>query len=419
MMPSTTPAAEESARLKALHAFGILDTPEEPDFDDITRIASEICGTPISLITLVDDKRTWHKSKQGLELSEVPREQSLCNIAIQQPQQVLYMPDTGQDRRAVGLSLVAYPGRAESSGETGALLSFYAGVVLADTDGYKLGSLCVADYKPRELSAEQLAALRALGSQVMRQMELRRTLRLLQETQRQRDEAYAELESFTHIIAHDLKSPLNNIFSLYDILQMQMGEAAIPPDAQRTLAYVGQSALRLSEMIDAVLEYSRQSSGTEENAETLSLGAVVMETLALLKKDADTELIVEVPRTLKLRTQRTMLTQVLINLVSNGYRYTARPGGRLRIAAHREGYSVVLRVEDNGPGMSAEKRKGLFQLFDRSGAPDNFENPDGSKRHGIGMATVHKLVQRLGGSIAVDSTEGVGATFTVTLPDLD
>jgi PAS domain S-box-containing protein len=171
-MPVPAPLpADESERLAALRAYEILDTDCERDFDDLTRLASEICNTPIALVSLIDAERQWFKSRIGLEIQETPREQAFCAFAINQPTELLIVPDATQDERFVDNPLV-----------TGAPdIRFYAGSPLLTADGHALGSLCVIDRVPRQLSPEQAESLRVLGRQVMVQLEQRRQIRLLQE----------------------------------------------------------------------------------------------------------------------------------------------------------------------------------------------------------------------------------------------
>jgi anti-sigma regulatory factor (Ser/Thr protein kinase) len=158
-------ATDESERLKALREYKILDTHPEQAFDDLTLIASQICGAPIALISLVDEDRQWFKSRIGTEVHETSRSISFCAHAIQQ-KGVFTIPDTLQDERFRDNPLVC----------TEPHIRFYAGAPLINRDGYALGTLCVLDYIPRKLTAEQNNALMALERQVAAQLELRRNL---------------------------------------------------------------------------------------------------------------------------------------------------------------------------------------------------------------------------------------------------
>lgn len=155
----------EAERLNTLRGYGILDTHPEDRFDDLTRLATLICGTPISLISLVDEDRQWFKSKIGVEMCQTSREEAFCAHAIMSPE-LLLVPDASQDPRFATNPLVL--------GELH--VRFYAGAPLTAPNGHHLGALCVIDRVPRQLSREQLESLRILSRQVMAQVILGKNL---------------------------------------------------------------------------------------------------------------------------------------------------------------------------------------------------------------------------------------------------
>lgn len=172
----------ESDRLKALAAYAILDSLPESSYDDITTLAAQICGTPISLVSLLDDQRQWFKSKVGLEVPETPRELAFCAHAIMQDG-LLVVPDAREDERFASNPLVT----------SAPHIRFYAGAPLVSPGGYALGTLCVIDRSPRELTAAQSASLVALSRQVMAQLELSRHVREL-------EKALAEVKTLTGLL---------------------------------------------------------------------------------------------------------------------------------------------------------------------------------------------------------------------------
>lgn len=153
---------DEHERLRALHACRLLDTPPELAFDDLVRIASQLCGTPIALVSLVDGNRQWFKSRIGLDATETPREQAFCAHAILQ-HEVLVVPDATMDARFRDNPLV--------TGGPG--IRFYAGAPLEVANGLRIGTLCVIDTVAHEFDDARRDALAALARQVVAQIELR------------------------------------------------------------------------------------------------------------------------------------------------------------------------------------------------------------------------------------------------------
>ena len=165
-MPAPLPP-NETERLDALRGYAVLDSQAEQAYDDITRLAAFICGTPIALISLVDEDRQWFKSRVGLQASQTPREESFCAHAILQPDDVLVVEDASKDPRFSKNPLV--------TGEPG--IRFYAGAPMVSDSGAALGSVCVIDRVPRKMEPVKLEALKALSRLVVAQLELRHSLR--------------------------------------------------------------------------------------------------------------------------------------------------------------------------------------------------------------------------------------------------
>ncbi|MBU6459294.1 MAG: sensor domain-containing diguanylate cyclase [Proteobacteria bacterium] len=150
---------EEQARLEALWSLGILDTPTEERFDRLTRMAKRIFDVPIALVSLVDEDRQWFKSCQGLEVRETSRDVSFCHHAIKEDGPLI-VPDALEDARFSSNSLVTHEPK----------IRFYAGCPIKAVNGYKLGTLCIIDQKPRYFTGDDIKVLVDLASMVEREV---------------------------------------------------------------------------------------------------------------------------------------------------------------------------------------------------------------------------------------------------------
>lgn len=147
--------SNEARRIATLRGMGLLDTPPEERFDRVTRLAKQVFSTSIALVSLVDSDRQWFKSSQGLDATETPRDISFCGHAILSDK-IMVVNDAVDDERFCDNPLVC--GNPN--------IRFYAGYPLAAPDGSRVGTLCIIDDKPREISSEQLVLLRELGRMV-------------------------------------------------------------------------------------------------------------------------------------------------------------------------------------------------------------------------------------------------------------
>jgi GAF domain-containing protein len=148
----------EEMRLQAIKELQILDTVEESEFNDITRIAAVTCNTPISMISIVDKERQWFKATYGLKLLETPRDVSFCSHAIQKPDELMVVRNTLSDERFKNNPYVHEKPN----------MRFYAGMPIVTDTGQAIGTVCVIDGEPKELTPDQEEVLRLLSKQTMK-----------------------------------------------------------------------------------------------------------------------------------------------------------------------------------------------------------------------------------------------------------
>lgn len=390
---------QESERLKLLKSYSILDTLPEIDYDNLTAIASEICNTPISLVTLIDSKRQWFKSHHGLDTSETHKDFAFCAHAINDSNEVFIIQDARKDVRFNDNPLVV--------GEPHVI--FYAGVPLIGVDNLPLGTLCVIDHKPKLLSQGQVKALKALANQVMNLLELRKTKTRLEQAIEDIEQINRELESFAYIAAHDLKSPLNNISSLANLFIDSYGEK-LDEEGQNFISLIAHSSDKLKKLIDGLLEYSKSNTMLKEDKVEVNLTELVKDIKGLFDYGNNCEI------TLKssldtIFTNRTAIEQIFINLVSNSIKYNDKSRTEIEIEIKEDESKYIISIKDNGTGISKENQDKVFQIFKVIAHEDKF----GQRGNGIGLATVKKIIEASGGTIYIESELGAGAKFIFTL----
>lgn len=398
-MIKPTELAHEPLRVETLKSYSILDTIEEADYDNLTLLASQICDTPISLISLVDDKRQWFKSHHGLKATETPKEFAFCAHAINDPNNVFIVQDARMDERFHDNPLV--------TGDPHVI--FYAGVPLISDEGMPLGTLCVIDNKPNLLSQSQIVSLKALTNQVINLLRLRKKNILLNTSLERLKEKNQELERFAFVAAHDLKSPLINIANMASMFLEDYGES-IPQDGKETIELIEQSSDKLRRLIDGLLEYSRSDKMLSELQSTIHLEALTHEVSGLFSYE--NELLLTLNTNLEnITTNRTVLERILINLVANSVKYSDKNLTEINIQVTELDKHYEFIYTDNGPGIDADYQKKAFTIFEVLTPKDKF----GKVGNGIGLAIVKKLVKKSGGNISLTSELGKGVTFKFTI----
>jgi two-component sensor histidine kinase len=318
----------DPARLAALYAYEILDTPREAEFDRLVDLASRICGTPIALISLIENHRQWFKAEIGLGLRETPLDMSVCRHLLIEGGLVV-IKDTLGDERLQDNPLVSADGGVR----------FYAGCPLRAAGGQVIGMLCVLDRRPRDLDDDQRFALETLAEQVAMQMELRLAVR-------QKNQLLDRQKTLLQEVNHRVKNNLQLISSLVNLqirsVQDPAGKAALLDMSGRiqSIAAVHEQLYRTDDMNSVDLHaflacLVRDIQGSAPAGVTLALDAVPMK--ASLDKAVSLALIVN-------------------ELLTNALRYAyPEEGGPIRISMEPEAKGRIrISIRDRGKGLPAD-----------------------------------------------------------------
>lgn len=385
----------ERERLLALQFYNILDTPEEEDFNEIVSLASRICEAEISLISLIDESRQWFKAKIGLENHETNRDYAICAHAIHQPE-IFEVRDTHEDNRFNDNPLVVHDPR----------IRFYAGMPLETRDGYRLGTLCVIDSKPKNLTDEQRYALQILAKQAMKLMELRIKNQLLEQNIKIR-------ERLLSMLAHDVKGP---VASLGMMAEMLAEDPKVPTEVAGMMGEMQTVATRTTELIDNMLTWARNlGKGEQASGQPIELAVFVQEVQelyagALKQKQLNiaTDLQVKI-----VTSEPEMVRFILRNLVGNAIKFSENATITIR-SKSSDPHEWVLEVSDEGVGMSKEQ---LDKLFNWETRYTNLGTKK-EKGTGLGLLLVREFVRSQQGHLQIESQPGKGTTFSIQLPQL-
>ncbi|ELS34542.1 MULTISPECIES: ATP-binding protein [Pseudanabaena] len=455
-MHSKTPIpANEVERLAALQRYNILDTLPEETYDELTSLAAYICGTPIALISLVDANRQWFKSKIGIETSETSRDLAFCAHAILQSTP-LVVPNTHEDERFANNPLVVDEPN----------IQFYAGTPLVTPDGFALGTLCVIDRTPKNLSTEQLKALQTLGREVITQLELRKHVSTLseniierqkveeslRESNQQLQQTVAELkntqaqlihsEKMSSLgqlvagIAHEMNNPINficgnigyihaQLLEILELLKLYQDESDpsdkiktkvkeidlefLVGDLPNTLSSVKKGAERINQIVLSLRNFSRLDEAKKKESD---LHEGLDNTLLLLqhrlkhihiKREYD-----DLPM---LDCNASQLNQVFMSIITNaidaveGVMQERSP--EITIRTELSDRAIAVKVIDNGVGINQEVQNSIFDPF--------FTTKPVGKGVGLGLSVSYNIVREHGGELQVVPRE-VGTECIIKLP---
>ena len=417
-------AVDESTRLRALRRLELLDTPADPEFDELAALARGIFGTPMALISLVDAERQWFKARIGLPFEETPRSDSFCSHVVSAGRPMV-VTDASQDARFASSALVR-----------GSLhVRFYAGAPIYEPDGNPIGAVCVMDVRPREVSSGQLEALTHLANTVSRAI-ARRAIDLGAHQRSHAASRMREVErNFIHALSHELRTPLAASFGALRILESgRAGE--LSERASELTLMASRSTRRLVRVFEDLIDFeSLRLGATEVQARKADLGLLVTDAVRHFVGTEGSETSSSAssassavsrgprsarkvryepaPERLPVFVDHARIRHCIDTLLSNAARHSP-PDTRLVVRAGRDGDGAYLEVADAG---GAIPEGALHEVFDRFACAR--PTPDGQQSGaGIALALVDIIAGLHGGRVTCSMRDdGVdGAVVRMWLP---
>lgn len=412
----------ELSRIKKLRDYHILDTLPEKSYDDLTKLAAYICKTPIALVSLIDSDRQWFKSRHGLDASETPRDVAFCAHAILQ-EDVFIIEDSSKDERFHDNPLV-----------TGApFVQFYAGAPLITPDGYAIGTLCAINNKPSKLDPDQLEALKALSRQVVALLDLRLTVKDLEEMIVIKNETEIKLKQaietaieankaksrFLALMSHEVRTPMNGVLGTVSMLS----QTPLTNEQQDYLNLIKMSGDHLLTIINDILDISKIEAGKMElESAPFSYKDIIRDTISLFSTVTNEKKIYltftsDMNQPHFVYGDSTRFKQILTNLVSNAIKFTNTGGITISADSKEEPENLLnlhISVEDTGIGIADDKINQLFTSFTQ--ADSSITRKYGGT--GLGLSICKSLIELMGGNIYIESCLGKGTKFSfkLTLP---
>ena len=391
MIAAQLPSNEEE-RLQTLYKYDILDSLPEKEYDDIIKIAAQIVNAPVSLISLVDRKRCWFKAQLGLEGSEAGRDIAFASYVVLNPREPTVIEDTLTDGRFDDSPFV----------KTERPMRFYAGTPLVSENDYVIGSLCVIDYVPRQLTTQQIETLKILAAQVVTRFDLHKQIIETQNLNEKLKQAYDQMEAFSYTVSHDLKEPLRSLKGYSEAVAEDYGDK-IESAGKEMLQKVVKSADKMDNLIEDILKYAEVSAHDLDLTE-VNISQTVHEFIAEAKLPAKYEINVE--EDIIVIADRTLTERVIANIAGNAVKYSAKSENPfIEVKSTQKNGKTYIVISDNGIGFDPAKAKNIFMPFRRLTADKNYRGT------GVGLSAVKKIIDRHGGEIFFESAPGKGSSF--------
>ena len=387
--------ANELDRAMGLSDFNIDYTNTENNFKDLARLAASVAGTEISLVNLIDSYTQWTISSHGLDIDQMPREESVCQYTIVEDEH-FEVDDLSQDIRFKDKFYVSQDPK----------LKYYYGIPLK-SNGHNLGALCLMDRNIKTLAPEKTELLKIIAEEIVNRLNAYKVIESL------RDKV-TEVTATQNKVVHDIRGPLGGIIGLAQIISEQ-GKENNMDQVLEFINMIHKSGNSILELADEILTSENKATALKGGELNLKTFREKLEKLYIPQARSKTiDLSISIsPETDSIPFSKSKLLQITGNLISNAIKFTATSGYvRVKLALAQGENSNILKiiVEDSGTGLEQDKINSIL-----SGDSGTTEGTDGEKGYGFGLALVKHLIDGLKGTLKISSNQN-GAKFEVELP---
>lgn len=398
-MTTDTPViSRELERAKALATYNLDYDALQEKFADLTMLATQITGTSVSLINLLDADNQWSVAGQGVSLLHLDKKDSICQYTIESEKD-FEVANLRNDERFRKQGYVV-----------NTTLSYYYGVPLKTKDGLAIGALCVLDSEDPELGRRQKSMLQLLGKEIINRLDELKRIAIL-------ENKIQLLQVERRMVAHDIRGPLGGIKGLAEVAAEE-GESASKKELLHYLELIKDSSNSVLDLASEILQSEPQRKAAppaEGQINLLQLKKKLEQLFAPRIRDKEIELNVFVSESTALQPiNKYGLQQILGNLISNAIKFTPKSGFitvELNLFGDDFNQQLKLEVKDSGQGMSA----GVVNAILGKGTAST-EGTNGETGYGLGLQLVRQLIAEKGGTFDVTSKKGNGSAFTVFLP---
>jgi signal transduction histidine kinase len=390
----------EYKRLIELSELDLDYSSLKENLEDLTQLAARIAGTEISLINLIDSYTQWSVANYGIDIQQMPREDSVCQHVVSGGDRI-EIKDLKGDERFKDKFYVT----------DGPKLRYYYGVPLTTSRGINVGAMCVLDKRPQDVSPEAKELLAMIANQVIRRLEALKTIKSL-------EEKVQELNLSKRKVSHDIRSPISGIIGLAEIMKEEVKNGRMT-EIIELLDVIQKGGESLLELTDSIL--NQEDRGTEPSDNEFSCETFAQKLRELYSPQAQTKQVI-----LEIRTydesraicfSKNRLLQIVGNLVSNSIKFTPNKGKvgiEITVEMQDEDEladTLIVKVTDTGTGMSEAKKADIL-----AGTAISERGTSGESGYGFGLSLVMHLINQTQGSIEINSEVGKGSRFEVRLP---